>query len=118
MRKMIAKTSFNDFVGTSAADFEDQEKTIEAFFREQGGDVTRFEPIGTSFYLASNNSVGIKFFCIDKWESHTDESNVLLIDGAHTIPFNEYFRMFKSLSVVLLREHYKDYEVTGSIDLG
>ena len=114
---MKAFTKYNDFEGTSAADFEEREDTIKAFFQAQGGDINRFEPIGTSFYLAPKNSVGIKFFCVDKTKPQTDEPYIIQFDGKVAIPFNEYFRLFKSLTVVLVQETYKEYNVSESLYL-
>lgn len=107
---MKAKTRYNDYVGTAAADFADLEAKCFSFLEDclqkRGVDTDRYEPIGVKFWTEYNDIFCVYFICIDH---QREEKKAVSIGFEKGISKEEFFDLFKSFEVILTQNH-------GSVD--
>ena len=107
---MKAKTRYNDYVGTAAADFVDLEVKCVSFLEDclqkKGVDTHRYEPIGVKFWTEYNDIFRVYLICIDH---QREEKKAVSIGSEKGISKEEFFNLFKSFEVILTQNK-------GSID--
>lgn len=99
---MKAHTQYDDYVGTSAAEYNN-DKTFAEFCQEHDVDLEQFLPIGFRFHN-SYNQFDFCILCLDKKE---DDKQVEIKIGCSP---DQFFRLFRSLDVVAYECRYKCFE--------
>lgn len=101
---MKADTQYNDFIGTSAADISDH-NDLKKFLKSKGVDTNRYEPIGANFYTGYDDFFTASIICRDVEQSTDDKPYVVDLSLAQGIERDEFFKLFKRLSVVFTLKH-------------
>ncbi|GAB3790201.1 hypothetical protein GCM10028818_59980 [Spirosoma horti] len=107
---MKAKAHYDDYLGTSAADTSDG-RVLDMYFEEKGGDLTRYKPIGTHFFLAHSNALKVSFLCIDSTVK-SEEPYIVELTIKGVITYEEYFKWFRGLDVMFTKREYKELEIS------
>ena len=96
---MKADVSYNDFIGTVAADISDH-TDLNAFLKTRGVDTHRYEAIGASFYAGTGSII-----CLDKEQSTADKPYTVQMSFENEITQEQFFSLFKRLNVVFTLKH-------------
>jgi hypothetical protein len=117
---MKAAVSYNDFIGTSAADISDH-TDLNEFLTEQGVDTQLYKPIGLSFYTSYDDLFFVSFLCVDAERSTAEKPFVVKMSFENELSQKDFFALFKRLEVVLMFKYdnhgqmnrqYPDEEMT------
>lgn len=100
---MKAETQYNDFVGTIAAEFNNDNSFVE-FCRVAGVDLEQYNPIGFRFH-DSYGKFDIAVICISK----IAEDEKLVEIKLERISIEDFFHLFRSLSFVVCDRAYEEY---------
>ena len=111
MTKSEASVQYNDFKGTSAADFRDF-SSLDDFATKFGIDTTKFVPRGISLYCSYDNFVSVSIICED-----ADRENKLISISLPDMPISDFLNQFKRLHVMLFNRFYEPTEEIEEINL-
>jgi hypothetical protein len=109
---MKANTTYNDFVGTAAANIsnklggvgEDDVKALAKFFEL---DEKRFKPIG--IYLYGTDGFHVSLICVDKVKSHEEKEHIVRMSCEWKNEKKIINQLFESLNVVLYNRFDNKY---------
>ena len=113
---MKAKTRYNDFTGTAAADIS-YNTNLNEFLQTYNIDTERFFPIGAQFQTGDSGSFYVSIICEEKREDSNGE--VVNIEFFNEITHEMFFSLFKRFKVVVANSNHeveieKTYEVDQS----
>ncbi len=92
---------YNDFKGTSAADFRDF-SSLDDFAKKFGIDTTKFVPRGISLYCSYDTFVSVSIICED-----SERENKLISISLPDMPISDFLNQFKRLHVMLFNRFYE-----------
>ncbi|MVN79256.1 hypothetical protein GO988_23230 [Hymenobacter sp. HMF4947] len=101
---MKAHVSYNDFIGTAAADISDHVNLVQ-FLQGRGVDTARYEAIGAHFYAGYADFFTASILCLDKEKSTAEKPYTVSMSFENELSKDEFFDLFKRLSVVILAKH-------------
>jgi uncharacterized protein YjbK len=104
---MKADVTYNDFIGTVAADISDH-TDLNEFLKTRGVDTHRYEAIGASFYAGYEDFFTGSIICLDKEQSTADKPYTVEMSFENEITQEQFFSLFKRLNVVFTLKH-SDY---------
>ena len=115
---MKARTQYNDFVGTAAADISDHSNLTD-FSNRRGVDTERYEPIGASFYHGYANFFSGSIICIDRQQSNENEPYIVKIHFEAEFTHEEFFNLFKRFNAVVTKKYggHHDREIDEEITI-
>lgn len=104
---MKAKVQYNDFLGTSAADFSD-DLHLEDYLKSKGVDTDKYYPIGVEFYSGYSSSFQVRFICREKGVV----GKAIKIGFEQEVSKTEFFNLFKRMNVILtFGNEYSDWDL-------
>ncbi|MCM1033149.1 MAG: hypothetical protein NC405_05260 [Odoribacter sp.] len=106
-----ASVQYNDFKGTSAADFRDF-ATLNDFATQFGLDTSQYVPQGVSLYCGYDNFVSVSLLCED-----VNNENRLIKVGLPQMPISEFLKQFKRLHIMLFKRFYEPSNEIEEIDI-
>lgn len=106
---MKASVQYNDFLGTSAADWNDY-FSMEEFLKQRGVDTERYEPIGAEFFNVERY-FNAYIICRDKQSGESKKAVKFSFEDGFSM--EEFFNLFKRFNVILTKKHgnYQDWEL-------
>lgn len=115
---MKAETSYNDFVGTAAADISDH-RSLKSFLINRGVDTKRFDAIGVEFYHGATDFFIPSIICIDNQKSTDSQKHIVSLSFEKDITYDEFFSFFKRFKVVLTKKHhgYEEMKVNEELTI-
>jgi hypothetical protein len=109
--KMEANVQYNDFVGTAAADIEENFKNLNDVLSECGVDTTRYEGIGAKF------DGGVSIICIDKQKTTNGKPYIVSIDLDDEFTQEDFFDLFKRFQLILWSKYHEECEIDEELTL-
>lgn len=111
---MKAKTRYNDFTGTAAADIS-YNTNLNEFLQTYNIDTERFFPIGAQFQTGDSGSFYVSIICKEKRENSNGE--IVKIEFFNEITHEMFFSLFKRFKVVVAdSNHEVEIEKTYEVD--
>lgn len=109
---MEAKTQYNDYIGTAAADISDH-ISLDQFLAVRIINIDNYEVIGAQFFSSNIGGFSASIICIDKVRTIGNKTHVVQINFKDNLEIDEFFSLFKRFEVILYTdpEKYKDLEI-------
>ena len=111
MTKSEASVQYNDFKGTSAADFRDF-SSLDDFATKFAIDTTKFVPRGISLYCSYDNFVSVSIICED-----VERENKLISISLPDMPISDFLNQFKRLHIILFKRFYQTAKEIEEVNL-
>ena len=111
---MKAKTKYNDFTGTAAADIS-YNTNLNKFLQIYNIDTERFDPIGAQFQTGDSGSFYVSIICKERREDSNEE--VVKIEFFNEITHEMFFSLFESFKVVVANSNH-DVEIEKIYEVG
>lgn len=114
---MKANTSYNDFMGTAAADISDH-INLKEFLISKGVDIERYDPIGANFYHGSADFFSGSIICIDLQKSTNTIPYIVQLSFESEFTRDDFFNFFKSFNIIVTKRNlYQEKEIDEEITI-
>ena len=113
---MKAKTQYDDYIGTVAADISDH-TDLNLFLSEKCVGVKNYEPIGIRFFSSNIGGYSFSVICKDKVKSDDNKDYIVQLDFKNKINLMNFISLFKRFEILLVENTLKSekYEVVERI---
>lgn len=112
---MEAKTQYNDYLGTAAADIADG-YDLNDFLKSRGVDIERYEAIGAKFYHGYAEFFSASILCIDK---ESIERKIVSLNFEEKFNHEQFFNLFKRFDVMVIKKtgDYEKFDIDDYITI-